>query len=315
MTMRASVLRRDKNVALHEALRLIASSNTSVVEPSISFSTGVIYPIIVKVAAQYGISESEVLEELNRLGVFEKEPHETLVSCPNCNSIRLFSKLHCPGCGSDNLMKTLILTHATCGGLNVLEEAEKTPNCTKCGKPLHETKVIGTLYQCRNCGARFEAPLPAWRCADCRLSFDYKQNRYMTIYRYKVNKDKIQTAEKQLLVSLALEGFADLGLKVASAPQVKGKSGYFHSVDLALTGGLTPLYVDIVPDSPRALGEALSSIAKTTDLDGEHIIFIPKTLEKSVASAPGGNVLFYENARDLLQKTIQLQEKLKVKKR
>lgn len=302
----------ERNIALHEILRVIAASNLEVLEPSISYSTGVIYPLVLKTAAGYGVSETEVLEELTRLGILESEPHENVVMCPSCGSLRLFSKLHCPNCGSDSLRKTLILAHVTCGGVNVVEEAEKLVNCSKCGKPLKDTKTIGTLYQCQNCGARFEAPLPSWRCADCRLTFDYKQARYTVIYRYRVRRDKLPETAKQLLVAITSREIATAGLKVASSTQVKGKSGYYHSVDIAASSSDgTHVYVDVIADSSRALGEMLASIAKETDLEGWHIIFAPKSLEKSAPSGTGSNIIYYENAKDLQEKINNLLRKIR----
>ncbi|MEM2678231.1 MAG: hypothetical protein QXU62_06285 [Thermofilaceae archaeon] len=303
----------ERYIALHEVLREIAASNVNVIEPSISHSTGVIYPLVLKVAASYGVSETEVLEELNRLGVLESEPHENIVVCPSCGSLRLFSKLHCPNCGSDSLRKTLILAHVTCGGVNVVEETEKPVNCSKCGKPLKETKDIGILYQCRNCGARFEAPLPSWRCADCKSTFDYKKARYTVINRYRVRKDRLPEAAKHLLVAIVTREITATGLKVISTSQVKGKSGYYHTVDIVASGDVTPIYLDIIAESSRALGDALSSIAKATDLEGQHIVLVPKSLEKSTPSTTESNVVFYENAKDLQVKIDNLLKKLRKK--
>jgi len=307
---------RERNIALHEVLREIAASNLDVIEPSISHSTGVIYPLILKVAARYGISEKEALEELTLLGVLEREPHESIVVCPNCGSLRLFSKLHCPNCGSESLRRMLILAHVTCGGVNVVEEAEKLPNCSKCRKPLQDAKTIGTLYQCLNCGARFETPLPSWRCADCKLTFDYKRARYTNIYRFRIRKEKLPETAKQLLVAIASREIAAAGLKVASSTQVKGKSGYYHSVDIAAsTSDGTKMYVDIVADSSRALSEVLASIAKEADFEDRHIVFAPKSLEKSAPSGMGSNITYYESAKDLQERLAQILEKLKAKKR
>ncbi|MEM1523360.1 MAG: hypothetical protein QXU69_10040, partial [Thermofilaceae archaeon] len=219
-------------------------------------------------------------------------------------------------CGSDRLRRMLILAHVTCGGVNVVEEAEKLPNCSKCGKPLQDAKTIGTLYQCLNCGTRFETPLPSWKCADCKLTFDYKQARYTNIHRFRIRKEKLPETAKQLLVAIASREIAAAGLKVASSTQVKGKSGYYHSVDIAAsTIDGTHVYADVVADSSRALGEVLASIAKETDLDGRHIVFAPKSLEKSAPSSTGSIISYYENAEDFREKLAQILEKIRAKKR
>ncbi len=83
---------------------------------------------------------------------------------------------------------------------------------------------------------------------------------------------------------------------------MRGESGYYHPVDVALTDGRRTVYVDIVAESPSAASKVLSSIAKRSDLRSEHIVMVPKSLEASLKDLAGGSVLTYESASDVSEK-------------
>jgi DNA-directed RNA polymerase subunit RPC12/RpoP len=292
--------------ALYEALAAIQRSGREELAPSLSLSAGAVYPEALKVAAKYGLRDTDLLEELAELGALEKLPHESLVACPKCGSIRLLSKLRCPNCGSENLKKVSIVAHTTCGGINTVDEDARNPRCSKCGKPLTEVTVIGRLYQCLSCGARFEAPLPAYKCVDCGHAFDYREARYATVYKYRVKRENMESVAKKLLTEIAREVAAAEGFKIEAAAQVRGASGFQHAVDLTLTRGGEAIHVDVVAESPRAMSETLADLAKTPDLQSKHIVLAPKSVESGVQRLGRGNVVTYSDARELEEKLRQV---------
>jgi len=302
--------------ALYEVLASIRESGRQELTPSLSLGAGAVYPEVLKVALKHGVRDVELLESLTELGALEKLYHDSLVACPKCKSIRLFSKLRCPYCGSENLRKIAVVAHLTCGGVNVVEEgAESRPKCSKCGKPLAEVSTIGKLYQCLACGARFETPLPAYRCADCGHAFDYREARYVTIHKYRVKRENLDGLAKKLILEIARMVGAAEGFNVEVAAQVKGRSGYYHTVDLAFSDGREVVYIDAVAESPRAMSEALASIAKTPDLQSRHIVLAPKSLESSSQGLASGDVLTYSDVHDLSEKIGQVLKEVKEKRK
>ena len=301
--------------ALYEALASIRGSKREELTPSLSFSAGTVYPDVLKVAVKHGVSDTELLEGLAELGALEKVYYDSLVACPKCGSTRLLSRFRCPHCGGSNLRKIAVVAHLACGGINTVEEESGSPRCTKCGKPLREVSVIGRLYQCLGCGARFETPLPAYSCTDCNHAFDYRGARYVSVYKYRVRRENLDSVAKKLLMELAKEVGSAEGFKVETAVQAKGRSGYYHPVDLAFSSGGETIQVDIVAESPRAMSETLASIAKTPDLQSKHFVLVPKSLESSLQNLASGNMLTYSDAHDLSEKIKQVFREVKERKR
>jgi DNA-directed RNA polymerase subunit RPC12/RpoP len=297
--------RRERLEALYETLAAIRESGRQELTPSLSLGAGVVYPEALRVAAKYGLRDTDLLDGLVGLGALEKLYHDSVVACPKCGSIKLFSKLRCPHCGSENLKKIAVVAHATCGGINTVDEDAKNPRCSKCGKPLAEMTVIGRLYQCLSCGARFETPLPAYKCADCGHTFDYREARYVTVYKYRVKRENLESVAKKLLTEIAREVAAAEGFKIEAAAQVRGASGFQHAVDLALTHGKGSIYVDVVAESSRAMSETLANLAKTPDLQSKHIVLAPKSVESSVQRLARGNLITYSDAHELEEKLRQ----------
>ena len=298
--------------ALYEALASIRESGRQELTPSLTFGAGAVYPEVLKVAAKHGVSDTELLEGLVELGALEKLYHDSHVACPRCGSSRLLSKFRCPYCSGENLRKIAVVAHSACGGINTVEEgAESPPKCSKCGRPLAEVSTIGRLYQCLACGARFETPLPAYRCFDCGSAFDHREARYVSVQKYRVKREILESLAKKLLIELAREvGTAD-GFKVEVSVQAKGVSGYYHPIDLAFSDKRETVYVDIVAESPRAMSETLANVAKTPDIQLKYFVIAPKSLESSLKGLASGNVITYSDARDLIDKVRQLLKKVR----
>jgi DNA-directed RNA polymerase subunit RPC12/RpoP len=295
-----------KLAALYEVLANIQASGRTELVPAISLNAGIVYPEALKATVKYGVRDTDLIEDLVKLGALERLYHDSMVACPKCGSIKLFSKLRCPYCGSEHLKKISVVAHATCGGITTLDEGAENAHCSKCGKPLTEMTVIGRLYQCLSCGVRFETPLPAYKCADCGYVFDYREARYVTIHKYRVKRESLDSIAKKLLVEIAREVGETEGFKVEMAVQAKGKSGFQHPVDLAFSDGKETVYLDVVVESPRAMSETLANLAKTPDLQAKHNVLAPKSLESGLQGFAGSNVLTYSDAHDLSEKIKQL---------
>jgi len=300
---------------LYEALASVRESGREELTPSLSFSAGTVYSDVLKVAVKHGVRETELLEGLVEFGALEKVYYDSLVACPKCGSTRLLSRFRCPHCGGSNLRKIAVVAHSACGSINTVEEESESPRCTKCGKPLREVAVIGRLYQCLYCGARFETPLPAYSCTDCNHAFDYRDARYVSVYKYRVRKENLESVAKRLLVEIAKEVGSAEGFRVEAAVQVKGGSGYYHPVDLTFRRGKETVLVDVVVESPRAMSETLASIAKAPDLQSKHVVLVPKSMESTLRGLASGGAITYSDARDLSEKIKQVFKGVKEKEK
>ncbi len=298
--------------ALYDVLSQIIRDGKELLTPTFSYTAGVIYVDILKVAARHRLRDIDVLEKLSELGALEKEYHDSMVVCPKCGSFRLFGKLKCPNCGSEKLRRISLISHLKCGTVSSVEEMPRAI-CSKCGERLSQgnSVIVSRLFSCSDCGARFETPLPSYRCSDCGHSFDYREASYMVLYSYRVKKEAAERVAKQLLVKGAQEVAKAYQVSARVSAHVVGKSGYQHPVDMVLSDGKGTVYVDLVPEYAASMSEALSAIAKRSDLAGRHVLVSPKSLENSLqALAVKADVVTYTDAADMRSKLSQLIEEV-----
>ncbi|RLF06891.1 MAG: hypothetical protein DRK00_00150 [Thermoprotei archaeon] len=300
--------------ALYDALLEISRSGRDELVPTLSYSAGIIYPDILKIARKYGFRETRILDSLVELGVLKKSPYDSFVTCPKCGTFRLLSKLQCPRCGSKNLKRTTLVSHISCGYTGPLEEMASGEKyiCKKCGKPLGKEGegyiVLGRLFTCEDCGARFDAPLPAYKCISCGLEFDYRNANYVVIYKYEINKNALKQKAKQLLINLVEKAAQAEGLVAKSPAQAPGKSGYSHPVDVEVTDGRDRIYVDVVHDSATAMSEALAAIGKGSDMAANlHVILAPSEIAKrTLGGGDNFKAMSYDSAEEAYTKLKQL---------
>lgn len=308
-------MKRDKlTQALYDMLLEISRSGRSELTPTISYTAGIIYPDAFRIARKYGYKEVDVLNSLVELGVLEKSPYDSFVTCPKCGSFRLLSKLQCPRCGSKNLRRTTLVSHISCGYTGPLEDMATNEGyvCKKCGKPLGKEGegyiVLGRLFTCEECGARFDSPLPAYKCISCGLEFDYRNADYVVVFKYRVNGRVLKQKAKQLLVELVERAARAEGLVARSPAQAPGKSGYSHPVDIEVTDGKERIYLDVIHDSATAMSEALAAIGKGSDMAANlHVILAPSdVVKKTLRGGENFKAMSYDSAEEAYSKLKQL---------
>jgi CheY-like chemotaxis protein len=62
--------------------------------------------------------------------------------------------------------------------------------------PITEHKILGSTFECENCGHRFEKPNTTHFCQSCENSFDYKTARYDKLYSYEIIEEIIAQLKK-----------------------------------------------------------------------------------------------------------------------
>lgn len=299
---------REAVVAL---LSLILQERIDEIKPSYSSELGYHYPDILRVAVRYKVQDSELLEELARMGVVEREYQEQAILCPKCRSHMVAPKLKCPQCGSERLIKTIAVSHVKCGTVNVVEKIEGSA-CKKCGEPLSKDNVVllGIMYNCSECGARFEVPHPLFKCRACGALFDHRDAIVLPVYAYKVRKDGIQQALKSLMMMEVKSVAEKMGLTAKLSQAVQGRTGFTHRVDILVTDGKKNISFDIVPESPESMSEVLASVAKAQDMRDDHVVLAPSGLISKLGSQTS-NVEGYTSIEDLKTKVAKKLEKLK----
>lgn len=296
--------------ALIDVLVTVLRAGIDRLAPEFSSELGYYYPDVLRIAVKHKIRDLDALEELANLGAFEREYHDSMILCPNCGSHSVIPKFKCPVCGSERLRKEITLTHVSCGAVNIVERVPGS-SCRKCGELLKpdNTVVIGVLYGCQSCGAHFETPSPLFKCAVCNSAFDHKDASYVSVYAYRVKAEEASRLAKQLIIAEVRSLAESAGLAVTQPAKARGQSGFEHTFDIAVSDGKKTTLIDVVASGPRAVIEALTSVAKLADTgERSHFVMVPKEIEGKVRANPAELLKTYEDSADIHEKVSRILE-------
>ncbi len=267
----------------------------SEVEPTIGLESGVHYPPLEDLPGWM-----KIIERLCAAGLVEKQLYDRVIKCPRCESIHVASKYSCPRCNSFNVERTRIIHHPVCGytdtELKFFKEAGAL-KCPHCGMLLRDEGVdyivIGSVYECLECGRKMDQPDIVHVCLNCKKSFSFKDAVYDAVYKYRITKYGYNIYVENILKAETIPKILkELGLRVEVNVKVKGLSGVEHSVDIAAwRNGDLICTVDFsrMPEDLR--GEVLNEVVKYLDLRPRVLVLIaPKATEDIVFMARSQNI-------------------------
>jgi YesN/AraC family two-component response regulator len=133
-----------------------------------------------------------ILNKLSEKGFLKREERERVILCPSCDSIETFSRYSCPSCNSKKIERLNLIQHLKCGHMGHKKEFIENADylCPKCLPLTHkpeEYRIIGTIFECIECGSRFNKPNISHYCKSCDEYFDHNTSRYVPIYNYLVD--------------------------------------------------------------------------------------------------------------------------------
>ena len=214
------------------------------VRPQLDFTTelGFIYPIAEQTLGVKGKEAVSILESLTDRGILKKNFFDRLLRCPRCQSINIRPTIHCPKCGSGDIVQGRVLEHLACKYVG-LEGEFLTGGRYVCPKCKVELRTLGVDYQsqgvlrkCHNCGDVSSVPLIKWRCLKCSTLTDVGGVGEVTIYSYSLDEAKRNWLEFELRPKLQfLEFLRQSGYEVTENARLKGKSGAVHCIDILAT--------------------------------------------------------------------------------
>jgi uncharacterized Zn finger protein len=214
------------------------------IKPQLDFTTelGFVYPVVQQTAGVTGKEAVAVLESLTERGILRRSFSDRLLQCPRCHSINLRPSIHCPKCGSGDIVRGRIFEHLACGFVGVEEEFASKGKyiCPKCKLELRTLGVDyqsrGVLRKCRDCGEIFTAPLLKWRCLKCSGLISEDEVQEVNIYAYTLEESKKNWLEFELQPKARFVEFLKRhGYKVTENARVKGRSGAEHEIDMLAT--------------------------------------------------------------------------------
>lgn len=170
---------------------------------------GVMYEGVNELMEQHGIRKLHyLLESLAEKGLLNVEAHEPYISCPDCEAIHVYSRYSCPKCQSNDVEHIKIIEHPFCGYTGLKKEfisgsSLVCPNCsTNFGSvdekpPVDRSRgdytIVGSSFQCENCGSRFDRPNIFHICQKCGKVFNYMTGTYKKLRDYEIPENILKS--------------------------------------------------------------------------------------------------------------------------
>ena len=109
------------------------------------------------------IKVMNILNKLSEKGFIKREESKRLILCPSCDSVETYSRYVCASCKSTKIDRLNLIQHIKCGHMehNIEYLGKSDYLCPKCLPKTHkqeEYKIIGTIFECNECGSRFNRP-------------------------------------------------------------------------------------------------------------------------------------------------------------
>jgi len=199
---------------------------------------GIVYPILKELFPIKSEKEvSDFLDELTRAGILKSRLVDKVILCPTCGSPSVYSKYNCPRCSSFDIGKAVIIEHIRCGFIGSKDkfQTKDVLICPKCKNIVTENdyRKIGTSFECKSCGSRFESPRMSHKCNSCDDVFTYKEARYEPLYEFELSEETRRTVARGTLpLASIIATMKESGFDIGSRRDILGKSGAMHTFDI-----------------------------------------------------------------------------------
>lgn len=305
----------------YKLLAFLLDNNVKTISPSFSLITGVSYPQLLGQVTVNCRLLLKLLKSLSEENFLKRELVNKTIACPKCGSFEIVTRYYCPSCGSYNLDRVSLISHKTCGFIGINRDFKKADDklvCPKCGKVLEEGSytIMGRVFECLKCKARFDQPIVKHSCLKCHHEFDILNSLLVPVYRYVVNLDKVKAIAGEIAIELLSSSLQELSFEIVEN-RITGRSGIIHTFDIMAVKDDFKIGIDIVPPGTKeqdVFKVFTVSFGKIMDLSDIMIVLaIPRELSRSLPNFHSSNVNFnviqYEKFSELPNLVKELIEK------
>jgi len=214
---------------------------------------------------EYGAEKlHSLLESLADKGFLLVKEYDRVILCPKCGSVDVYSKYSCPRCHSMRVDRMELIEHPFCGYIGdkasfISDSSLICPNCRTelgpvDGKPpgdgsRRDYRIIGSSFECRKCGYRFERPQVIHVCNECGAIFNYMTARYERLYSYEIPEEVAETIglvpELRSILQPLESTLMEHGYTVERNGRLIGVSGGEHTFNLVASKGGRRIVIDI----------------------------------------------------------------------
>lgn len=214
---------------------------------------------------KYGVEGlHNLLKSLADKGFLIVKEYDRVIHCPKCGSVHVYSKYTCPRCHSMRVDRMEFIEHPFCGYIGDRDGfiSDSTLLCPNCkielgfvgGKPpgdgsRQDYRIIGSSFECRKCGYRFERPQVVHTCNLCGALFNYKTAGYEKLYSYEIPEQVAEALglvpELRSILKPLESALVERGYSIERNGRLVGVSGGEHTFNLVASKDEKRIVVDI----------------------------------------------------------------------
>lgn len=294
-------------------LERLANNRIEKLEPKLDLKHGFKYPEAEEILQLPPEDTKDILDELAKIGVLDKEFKDKLVKCPICDSLSVATRHHCPYCDSLQIDREKLIEHLVCGNIDMEAKYRKNDEliCPKCHLPLRSKGIdyrrVGAWYDCQECKRRFDTPKIRHHCLDCGAIFTVREAELSDAYTYTMNKDaQAEFKRSHTLIKALKKALEEKDYKVLIPGIVEGESGNTHTFSLYASKGDDSIALEI-----EALNdyidetEVMALVAKILDVKPKRPILMVSNIrdrEKNLAKRYNIETIQGDTVEELVQK-------------
>jgi hypothetical protein len=257
------------------------------IKPVFDLTLGYHYPNVEEATGLDATGANNLLNTLKDAGVLDQETYDMELRCPYCNSPNASVLYECPHCESNEIKKTMLMEHLTCGYLGPVEGFGEKLVCPKCKNKLVEGEYrnTGSIYECGKCSKQIDTPFISHWCRSCDKKFNFDNCVYQPVYAYSpTQRTKKDISNGILYISKVASIFADLGFNREANSKVTAESGVEQVFDATFTKGLNKIYFDLI-QSEIPVDEAwmIKEYGKMLDSKGTVFLIVMPSLDKKAS--------------------------------
>jgi hypothetical protein len=248
---------------------------------------------------RYSLEEQiQFFEALDKLGITNCRPTESIFKCKFCNFHSFSIRLVCRSCKSSNIIYGTVIEHDLCGNVdfdNKYIASDGTLVCTKCNKKLKAVGVDyskpGYFYECLECKSLLPDIDKHHICLKCGEASTEDQLDLLQLHTYIINYEKLAELlnDPNLMLSV-VEELERVGIKSAISDSIAGVSQIQHTFDLVVYNerNVPLLVMDIIePDQRVEMKNVpiLDSIQSDYKREETHVLsFIAKCIDANISN-------------------------------
>jgi DNA-binding response OmpR family regulator/Zn finger protein HypA/HybF involved in hydrogenase expression len=133
------------------------------------------------------ININNILNSLYEKGLLDKEEITRVIICPSCSSLETYSNYICPSCDSIKIERKKLIQNIKNGISEEKTDFNDDFSHDHMDDDNQDFKQIGVIFECIECGTRYNKPDVKQYCNKCDIHFDYSDSKYVTVNSYYIN--------------------------------------------------------------------------------------------------------------------------------